>query len=65
MPVNISRASETNMSSIDLPTLILTQIPTRTRLADTRALMQLVQAVAEQEWEREINEEAEKVKEEG
>jgi hypothetical protein len=65
MSVNISRASETNMSSIDLPTLILTQIPTRTRLADTRALMQLVQAVAEQEWEREINEEAEKVKEEG
>jgi hypothetical protein len=65
MSVNISRASETTMSSIDLPTLILTQIPTRTRLADTRALMQLVQAVAEQEWEREINEEVEKVKEEG
>lgn len=42
------------MSPIDLPMLILTQIPTRTRLADTRALMQRVQAAAEQEWEREL-----------
>ena len=42
------------MSWIDLPTLILTQVPTRTRLADTRALMQRVQAAAEQEWEREL-----------
>ena len=40
--------------SMDLPTLILTQIPTRTRLADTRALMQRVQAAAEREWEREL-----------
>ena len=46
------------MSSKDLPVLILTQIPTRTRLADTRALMQLVQAAAEQEWEREVHLEA-------
>jgi hypothetical protein len=42
------------MPLIDLPTLILTQIPTRTKLADTRALMQRVQAAAEQEWEREL-----------
>ena len=42
------------MSELDLPTLILTQIATRTRLADTRALMQRVQAAAEQEWEREL-----------
>lgn len=42
------------MELIDLPTIILTQIATRTRLADTRALMQRVQAVAEQEWEREV-----------
>ena len=42
------------MSWIDLPTMILTQITTRTRLADTRALMQRVQAAAEQEWEREL-----------
>jgi hypothetical protein len=41
------------MSRIDLPTLILTQVPTRTRLADTRALMQRVQAAAEQAWEKE------------
>jgi hypothetical protein len=43
------------MSLIDLPTLILTQVATRTRLADTRALMQRVQAAAEQAWEREVN----------
>lgn len=43
------------MSLIDLPTLILTQVSTRTRLADTRALMQRVQAAAEQAWEREVN----------
>ena len=42
------------MSWIDLPTMILRQVPTRTRLADTRALMQRVQAAAEREWEREL-----------
>jgi hypothetical protein len=42
------------MSSIDLPALILMQVPARTKLADTRALMQRVQAAAEQEWEREV-----------
>ena len=42
------------MSPIDLPTLILMQVPARTKLADTRALMQRVQAAAEQEWEREV-----------
>ena len=43
------------MSLTDLPTLILTQVSSRTRLADTRALMQRVQAAAEQAWEREVN----------
>lgn len=42
------------MSLSDIPTLILTQVPSRTQLADTRALMQRVQAAAEQAWEREI-----------
>lgn len=40
---------------LDLPTLILTQVPSRTLLADTRALMQRVQAAAEREWERELS----------
>ena len=34
--------------------MILTQLPSRTALADTRALMQRVQAAAEQAWEREL-----------
>ena len=42
------------MSSNDIPTLMLTQVPSRTQLADTRALMQRVQAAAEQAWEREV-----------
>jgi hypothetical protein len=42
------------MSFIDLPRQILAQVPSRTQLADTRALMQRVQAAAEQAWEREI-----------
>ncbi|HEX6925067.1 MAG TPA: hypothetical protein VF167_06535 [Longimicrobiaceae bacterium] len=45
------------MSPTDLPTQILTQSPARTRLADTRALIQRVQAAAEREWEREVRRE--------
>lgn len=47
---------------MDLPTHILTQLSTRTRLADTRALMQRVQAAAEQAWEREMRNSEERLK---
>lgn len=39
---------------MDLPMMILTQAPALTQLADTRALMQRVQAAAERDWEREM-----------
>lgn len=41
------------MSHNELPTQILRQPPSRSRLADIRASLQHAQAVAEREWEQE------------
>lgn len=44
---------------MDLPRTILEQTPARTQIADTRALMQRVQAAAERDWEKEMATETE------
>lgn len=42
------------MSRNEIPTQILQQSPSRSRLADTRASLQRAQAIAEREWERQV-----------